>query len=197
MEISNEASMGRFSIGPSTVIGRTIAFRVLLCSSVTHLRHELRRFLSEFLRHLRNSVFPLLSWFHPKNTQGILVMVTVMAFLLRRFTNARSRAESAYRRKFWRNMMRSALTYEEWSHAAKMFDKLSPRMNDADLYDDELVRNKLSELRHRREQGSLRDIVFYMRADLLRNLGNMCNPQLHKGRPQVLLSTLFFTCDCI
>ncbi|XP_039146468.1 LOW QUALITY PROTEIN: triacylglycerol lipase SDP1-like [Dioscorea cayenensis subsp. rotundata] len=185
MEISNEASMGRFSIGPSTVIGRTIAFRVLLCSSVTHLRHELRRFLSEFLRHLRNSVFPLLSWFHPKNTQGILVMVTVMAFLLRRFTNARSRAESAYRRKFWRNMMRSALTYEEWSHAAKMFDKLSPRMNDADLYDEELVRNKLSELRHRREQGSLRDIVFYMRADLLRNLGNMCNPQLHKGRPQV------------
>ncbi|KAM0951063.1 putative triacylglycerol lipase [Dioscorea sansibarensis] len=185
MEISNEASMGRFSIGPSTVIGRTIAFRVLLCSSMTHLRHELRRFLSEFVRHLRNSVLPLLSWFHPKNTQGILVMVTLMAFLLKRFTNARSRAESAYRRKFWRNMMRSALTYEEWSHAAKMFDKLSPRMNDADLYDEELVRNKLSGLRHRREQGSLRDIVFYMRADLLRNLGNMCNPQLHKGRPQV------------
>lgn len=58
-------------------------------------------------------------------------------------------------------------------------------MNEADLYDEELVRNKLQELRHRRQEGSLRDIVFCMRADLLRNLGNMCNPELHKGRLQV------------
>jgi hypothetical protein len=59
------------------------------------------------------------------------------------------------------------------------------RATDADLYDEELVRNKLRELRHRRQEGSLRDIVFCMRADLLRNLGNMCNPELHKGRLQV------------
>lgn len=82
--------------------------------------------------------------------------------------------------------MRAALTYEEWAHAAKMLEKEMPKMNEPDLYDVELVRNKLQELRHRREQGSLRDIVFCMRADLLRNLGNMCNPQLHKGRLQVL-----------
>lgn len=81
--------------------------------------------------------------------------------------------------------MRSALTYEEWAHAAKMLDKGAPRMNESDLYDEELVRNKLQELRHRREEGSLRDIVFCMRADLLRNLGNMCNPELHKERLQV------------
>uniref|UniRef100_A0A453FKF8 Triacylglycerol lipase N-terminal domain-containing protein n=1 Tax=Aegilops tauschii subsp. strangulata TaxID=200361 RepID=A0A453FKF8_AEGTS len=60
------------------------------------------------------------------------------------------------------------------------------RATDADLYDEELVRNKLRELRHRRQEGSLRDIVFCMRADLLRNLGNMCNPELHKLRLQVL-----------
>ncbi|KAL0359593.1 UNVERIFIED_CONTAM: Triacylglycerol lipase SDP1 [Sesamum angustifolium] len=59
------------------------------------------------------------------------------------------------------------------------------RMNEADLYDVELVRNKLQELRHRRQEGSLRDIIFCMRADLVRNLGNMCNPELHKGRLQV------------
>lgn len=81
--------------------------------------------------------------------------------------------------------MRSALTYEEWAHAAKMLEREMPKMNESDLYDVELVRNKLRELRHRREEGSLRDIVFCMRADLLRNLGNMCNPQLHKGRLQV------------
>uniref|UniRef100_J3L4B7 PNPLA domain-containing protein n=3 Tax=Mesangiospermae TaxID=1437183 RepID=J3L4B7_ORYBR len=83
-------------------------------------------------------------------------------------------------------MMRAALTYEEWAHAARMLDRETPRRaTDADLYDEELVRNKLRELRHRRQEGSLRDIVFCMRADLLRNLGNMCNPELHKGRLQV------------
>lgn len=84
-------------------------------------------------------------------------------------------------------MMRAALTYKEWAHAARMLDRETPRRaTDADLYDEELVLNKLRELRHRRQEGSLRDIVFCMRADLLRNLGNMCNPELHKGRLQVL-----------
>lgn len=83
--------------------------------------------------------------------------------------------------------MRSALTYEEWAHAAKMLDKETTlkTMNESDFYDVELVRNKVQELRHRRQEGSLRDIIFCMRADLVRNLGNMCNPQLHKGRLHV------------
>ncbi|KAL0337925.1 UNVERIFIED_CONTAM: Triacylglycerol lipase SDP1 [Sesamum calycinum] len=112
-------------------------------------------------------------------------MVSLIAFLLKRYTNVKTRAEMAYRRKFWRNMMRSALTYEEWAHAAKMLDKETLRMNESDLYDEELVRNKLQELRHRRQECSLRDIIFCMRADLVRNLGNMCNPELHKGRLHV------------
>ncbi|ONK78433.1 uncharacterized protein A4U43_C02F18710 [Asparagus officinalis] len=185
MDVSGEASINSFSIGPSSVIGRTIAFRVLFCSSISHLRHRTAKFIGFFLRNLRHYSFSFISWFHPRNTQGILVMVTLMAFLLKRFANVRPRAESAYRRKFWRNMMRSAMTYEEWAHAAKMIEKEGPKMNESDLYDEELVRNKLQELRQRREEGSLRDIVFCMRADLLRNLGNMCNPQLHKGRLQV------------
>ncbi|KAJ8570400.1 hypothetical protein K7X08_037372 [Anisodus acutangulus] len=82
-------------------------------------------------------------------------------------------------------MMKSALTYEEWAHAAKMLEKETPKMNEAEFYDEELVINKLQELQHRRREGSLRDIMFFMRADLVRNLGNMCNPQLHKGRLHV------------
>lgn len=84
--------------------------------------------------------------------------------------------------------MRSALTYEEWAHAARMLERENAAAvgtSEFDLYDEELVRNKLQELRLRREEGSLRDIVFCMRADLVRNLGNMCSPQLHKGRLQV------------
>lgn len=81
--------------------------------------------------------------------------------------------------------MKGALTYEEWAHAAKMLDKEMPRVNESEFYDEELVRCKLRELQQRREEGSLRDIVFCMRADLMRNLGNMCSSELHKGRLQV------------
>ncbi|KAL6010009.1 mitogen-activated protein kinase tyrosine protein phosphatase sdp1 [Asimina triloba] len=185
MEISNVANVDAFSIGPSTIVGRTIAFRILLCNSMAHFRHQILHALWILVSRAKDAVVPVISWFHPRNTQGILAMVTLIAFLLKRYTNVRSRAESAYRRKFWRNVMKNAVTYEEWSHAAKMLDKETSKMNECDLYDEELVRNKLQELRHRRQQGSLRDIIFCMRADLVRNLGNMCNPQLHKGRLQV------------
>ncbi|CAI9787522.1 unnamed protein product [Fraxinus pennsylvanica] len=189
MDISNEASVDPFSIGPSTLFGRTIAFRVLFCKSMSHLRHQifgmLLMYYHKFKNSLRDWLKPVISWFHPRNPQGILVMVTVIAFLLRRYTNVKMRAEMAYRRKFWRNMMRTALTYEEWAHAAKMLDRETPKMNEANLYDEELVRNKLQELKHRRQECSLRDIIFCMRADLIRNLGNMCNPELHKGRLHV------------
>jgi hypothetical protein len=40
--------------------------------------------------------------------------------------------------------------------------------------------------RRRREGASLRDVVFCMRGDLVRNLGDMCNPELHKGRLEVI-----------
>ncbi|XAR69910.1 Triacylglycerol lipase [Bertholletia excelsa] len=189
MDISNEASVDPFSIGPTSIMGRTIAFRILFCKSVSHLKHQIFHLLLHYLRrvkdYMKSSLKPVISRLHPRNPQGILVLVTLIAFLLKRYTNVKLKAEMAYRRKFWRNMMRTALTYEEWAHAAKMLDKESPKLNESDLYDEELVRNKLQELRHRRQECSLRDIIFCMRADLIRNLGNMCNPELHKGRLQV------------
>ncbi|KAF8403589.1 hypothetical protein HHK36_011693 [Tetracentron sinense] len=185
MDISNEASVDPFTIGPSTIVGRTIAFRILFCKSISQLRHQIIRVLWSSICVFKDSVIPVISWFHPQNPQGILALVTLIAFLLKRSTNVKLRAELAYRRKFWRNMMRTALTYEEWAHAAKMLDRETPKMNESNLYDEELVRNKLDELKHRRHEGSLRDIIFCMRADLIRNLGNMCNPELHKGRLQV------------
>ncbi|KAK9075884.1 hypothetical protein SSX86_004213 [Deinandra increscens subsp. villosa] len=189
MDLSSEANVDSFSIGPSSVIGRTIAFRVLFFKSMSHLRHHITHMLLYYFTTIRayvsGTIMPVISWLHPRNPQGILVLVTLMAFLIKRCTNVKKRAEMAYKRKFWRNMMRAAVTYEEWAHAAKMLDRETPRLNEFNLYDVELVRNKLQELRHRREEGCLRDVVFYMRADLVRNLGNMCNPELHKGRHQV------------
>lgn len=185
MDISNEANINPFSIGPSTILGRTIAFRILCSRSLSHLSRQLFHVVLDYAFRIGDLVAPMISWFHPRNPQGILAMITVIAFLLKRYTSVKVRAEMVYRRKFWRNMMRAALTYEEWAHAAKMLDKETVKMNKSDLYDEELVRNKLQELRQRREEGSLRDIIFCMRADLVRNLGNMCNPELHKGKLQV------------
>lgn len=185
MDISNEASVDPFPIGPSTIVGRTIAFRVLFCKSMSQLRQQLFHTLLRLIYRCRDFLAPMFSWLHPRNPQGILAMVTIIAFLLKRYTNVKVKAEMAYRRKFWRNMMRTALTYEEWAHAARMLDKETPKMNESDLYDEEVVRNKLQELHHRREEGSLRDIMFCMRADLVRNLGNMCNPELHKEKLHV------------
>ncbi|XP_066307207.1 triacylglycerol lipase SDP1-like [Miscanthus floridulus] len=183
-DIASEAPVGAFAIGPSTALGRAVALRVLLCGSAARLWHRLAAAL-------RAALPVAAAWLHPRdNTRGILLAVCAVALLLRGRrgrAGLRARVQSAYRRKFWRNMMRAALTYEEWAHAARMLEREAPprRASDADLYDEELVRNKLRELRHRRQEGSLRDIVFCMRADLLRNLGNMCNPELHKGRLQV------------
>ncbi|KAJ7976691.1 Triacylglycerol lipase SDP1 [Quillaja saponaria] len=170
MDISNEASVDPFSIGPSTIVGRTIAFRILFCKSMSQLRHQIFHMLLNIICRFKDFLAPMVSWLHPRNPQGILAMMTVIAFLLKRYTNVKLRAEMAYRRKFWRNMMRTALTYEEWAHAAKMLDKETPKMNESDLYDEELMSNKLQELCHRRQEGSLRDIIFCMRADLVRNL---------------------------
>ncbi|KAG5252746.1 triacylglycerol lipase SDP [Salix suchowensis] len=185
MDIINEANVDHFKIGPSSIIGRTVVFRVLFCNSASHLRHKIFHVLLNYIYRFGGFVAPMFSWFNPRNPQGILVLMTIIAFLLKRYTNVKLRAETVYRRKFWRNMMRTALTYEEWSHASKILDKETPKMHECDLYDEELVRNKFQELRHRRQEGCLRDIIFCMRADLVRNLGNMCNPELHKDRLQV------------
>ena len=184
--ISNEVTVDLFPIGPSGIFGRTIAFRVLFCKSISHLRYQLYIELLDVFYRLRKFWGPIISSLHPRNPRGILAIMAIVAFMLRRYSNVKVRAELAYRRKFWRNMMRGALTYEEWAHASRMLDKETPKMNESDFYDVELVRNKLEELRHRRQEaGCLRDIIFCMRADLIRNLGNMCNPELHKGRLHV------------
>ncbi|KAK1408495.1 hypothetical protein QVD17_40325 [Tagetes erecta] len=189
MDVSSEANVDAFKIGPSTVLGRTIAFRVLFFKSMSQLRHHVSYMMVYYFSSIRGyvsgTVMPVIAWMHPRNPQGILLLVTLMAFLLKRCTNVKARAEMAYKRKFWRNMMKAAITYEEWAHAAKMLDRETPRTNECNLYDEELVRNKLQELRYRRQEGCIRDVIFYMRADLVRNLGNMCNPELHKGRHQV------------
>uniref|UniRef100_A0ACD5WGC0 Uncharacterized protein n=1 Tax=Avena sativa TaxID=4498 RepID=A0ACD5WGC0_AVESA len=182
MEDSGEASIGAFRIGPSTLLGRGAALRVLLLSSLWRLRARARAALSL----ARGAALPVAaSWLHLRNTHGVLLVAVLLALLLRKLSGARSRVALARRRRVCKIAMRYAGTYEEWVRAAKVLDRLSGQVNESDLYDEELIRSRLQELRRRREEGSLRDVVFCMRGDLVRNLGNMCNPELHKGRLEV------------
>ncbi|GLJ36707.1 hypothetical protein SUGI_0738730 [Cryptomeria japonica] len=193
MDGSAEANVGTFLIGPSTVLGRTIAVRVLLCKSLSEFQKIVAIAISLYLnkcerflrRAYRTTFAPVFNWLHPRNSHALLALIVGIALILKRYSSVKSKAQVAYRRKFWRNLMCNALTYDEWSHAAKMLEKETPRRNETDLYDEELVKAKLHELQRRRKKGGLQDIVFYLRADLVRNLGNMCNPDLHKGRLQV------------
>ncbi|CAN6303057.1 unnamed protein product [Urochloa humidicola] len=182
MDESGEASVGAFRIGPSTLLGRGVALRVLLFSSLWRLRARAYAAISR----VRSTTVPAVaSWLHLRNTHGVLLMVVLFALFLRKLSGARSRAALARRRRLCEKAMRHAGTYDEWARAAKVLDKMSEQVHEADFYDEELIRSRLEELRRRREDGSLRDVVFCMRGDLMRNLGNMCNPELHKGRLEV------------
>ncbi|CAN6308785.1 unnamed protein product [Urochloa humidicola] len=182
MDESGEASVGAFRIGPSTLLGRGVALRVLLFSSLWRLRARAYAAISR----VRSTTVPAVApWLHLRNTHGVLLMVVLFALFLRKLSGARSRAALTRRRRLCEKAMRHAGTYEEWARAAKVLDKMSEQVHEADFYDEELIRSRLEELRQRREDGSLRDVVFCMRGDLVRNLGNMCNPELHKGRLEV------------
>lgn len=183
MDESGEASVGAFRIGPSTLLGRGVALRVLLFSYLWRLRARAYAAVSR----VRSATLPVVSsWLHLRNTHGILLVFVLFALSLRKLSGARSRAALARRRRLCQKIMRHAATYEDWARAAKVLDRMSEQVHEADFYDEELIRSRLAELRRRREEGSLRDVVFCMRGDLVRNLGNMCNPELHKGRLEVI-----------
>jgi len=80
--------------------------------------------------------------------------------------------------------MSTASTYNDWTHAASMLHFESD-VNEAKLYDEAYVQGKLRELQLRRKEGTTDEILFCLRADLIRHLGNMCNRDLHKHRSEV------------
>ncbi|CAK9873240.1 unnamed protein product [Sphagnum jensenii] len=188
MESSDDAVLTVLSIGPSTVLGRVLALKLLFCGWVREGRvvlwAKVLRVVRVWKRLLGFWFVGVFAWLNPRNPSVLLIAAVAATVLLGRAKMQSQKMERAYRRKFWSNLMKSALTYEEWAHAARMLDKDKGRRKDSDLYDEDLVRAKLNELRLRRLEGSVEDILFCIRADLVRNLGNMCNPELHKGRLQ-------------
>ena len=80
----------------------------------------------------------------------------------------------------------------EWSDAAgKLEQLLSVRQDpvaaaalESRLYDRRLLQQRLRVLQAVRERGDPSEMMFALRSDLLRNLGNMANPDLHATHVQ-------------
>lgn len=185
---SEEAALDLVGIGPTSMVGRVLAIRVLFCKEMNGLALVWMAAAARHWRQIRKlfgSVLRSLLWaVNPRHPSVILAAVVGAMVLVRRAKMKTVKAEQNYRRKFWSNLMTSALTYDEWVHAASMLDKAIDRKWDKELFDEDLVLAKLNDLRSRRLEGGVEDILFFLRADLVRNLGNMCNPELHKGRLQ-------------
>ncbi|CAI5993940.1 unnamed protein product, partial [Closterium sp. NIES-65] len=59
---------------------------------------------------------------NPRNPGFVLGTVVLGALIVRRYRLRSFKAEMAVRRKFWANLMATALTYDEWAHAAAMLE---------------------------------------------------------------------------
>ncbi|CAL5228372.1 g11492 [Coccomyxa viridis] len=97
-------------------------------------------------------------------------------------------------RKRLKRALEQASSYEEWSVAATKLDnvegnspeeKKARKRSEMRLYDRRLLEERLKHLREVRERGHISEMMFAVRADLLRNLGNMTNSELHEHFPTV------------
>ena len=127
MENVSAAKIGGFDIGPTTIYGRAVAIRVLFCNSTENLLVLVRDRTKIGLRRLRKVLFLVLraAWtsFNPRNPGVLLGTAILGVFIMRRYRYRFLEAEVAIRTRFWSNLMQTALTYDEWAHAAGMLEK--------------------------------------------------------------------------
>lgn len=91
---------------------------------------------------------------------------------------ARQLREQQARATLYRDWLAAELAIEGTKdHAPEGTPPLPPP--EEGHYDEELVRQALAGLRARRARADPREIMFALRADLVRNLGGICNPRLH------------------
>jgi len=82
----------------------------------------------------------------------------------------------------------NAKTYREWYQIAYSLDelegrnqwKVQPLLENKSLYDVDALRARLLEFARLYQYGDVNGLMFAMRAGLVRNLGGICNPELHQ-----------------
>lgn len=123
---------------------------------------------------------------HPAAGAAAAALCARLARALHQLTDPRARLIRA-----WTARQAASLTYADWCAAAMRLDELRgiDRMHqwraDTRLYDRRLLQTRLAHLRDVLARGDIREIVFAVRVDLLRNLGNITNSELHENNPLV------------
>ncbi len=121
------------------------------------------------------------------------MVLTAIRQLIQRTKEANDPA--VQQRKRLKRAMEQASSFEEWSVAASKLDQMdgmSPEekkarwKRDTKLYDRRLVEERLRHLRAVRKGGKIADMMFAVRSDLLRNLGNMANRYVFVSTMEIL-----------
>ena len=121
----------------------------------------------------------------------LLSVLITMLFALITTTAALPYFESAadQERQRLRRKMDEATTYDQWRAHAMQCERIETSLKDnhrrpeeEDMgYDVELIESKVRQLRSIREHGSVREMMFHIRTDLLRDLGNMTSLRLNSS----------------
>ncbi|GAB4818468.1 hypothetical protein N2152v2_005514 [Parachlorella kessleri] len=102
-----------------------------------------------------------------------------------------ARDEGVQHRRRLQAQMLAARSYFEWSIKATKLDALDGTSQqqrwaqETRLYDRRLLEEKAAHLRRVRTGGGVADQMFAVRADLIRNLGNITNSALHEHFPVI------------
>lgn len=80
---------------------------------------------------------------------------------------------------------KTAVSYEQWLSACKELDELQnlnvwKQEKKSTLYDWELVEKNLMDLRHARESGDIKTLIYLIRTTWSRNVGNIGNENLYR-----------------
>nr|ARQ20718.1 sugar-dependent 1 tag lipase [Lobosphaera incisa] len=138
------------------------------------------------LRHLGTDFLQTRRWHFGL---GTVLLAAAVSAARRKWLETTS--TDAQLRKRLRQATATATNYQDWSIAATALDQLqgndslSRWKRETRLYDRKLLQERLSHLQEVRARGDVGDMMFAVRADLLRNLGNMTNSELHEHFPLV------------
>ncbi|KAK9843908.1 hypothetical protein WJX84_008684 [Apatococcus fuscideae] len=142
-----------------------------------------------FWRQLGQGLVELKRW---HLTLAAVVAFTAFSRALRQWKE--SSDDQLKRKRQLEGQLENAHTYEGWALAATKLEQLEGRnpsvsldrwKRETRLYDRKLLEERLQHLRVVRQQGDVHEMHVAVRADLLRNLGNMTNSELQDYFPLV------------
>jgi len=186
-------SLWRWLLFAGQPVRLALAANVFLGRSVRSLAYDVLRRLKDLIGWLfgrmpirrfagfEHRYFLLRRWHAAALAAGIANIVYFVNLQWKEHTSGRSAQRRAHQKA-----MLAAPDYPTWYNSAAQLELLSGRnaANQQNLedrfYDRRLLQLRLRHLRAVRERGDLVEMMFALRSDLIRNLGNMASSNLHE-----------------